>query len=52
VEFGYSTLIQLAASQVLAPTWHIVVDDKESLFVNAFEGKIIDFNNDENKVVE
>jgi regulatory protein YycI of two-component signal transduction system YycFG len=52
VEFGYSTLIQLAASQVLAPTWHIVVDDKESLFVNAFEGQIIDFNSDENKVVE
>lgn len=52
VEIGYSTLIQLAASQVLAPTWHIVVNSKESLFVNAFEGQIIDFNNDENKVVE
>jgi regulatory protein YycI of two-component signal transduction system YycFG len=50
VEFGYSTLIQ--PSQVLAPTWHIVVNDKESLFVNAFEGQIIDFNSDENKVVE
>jgi regulatory protein YycI of two-component signal transduction system YycFG len=52
VELGYSTLIQLAASQVLAPTWHIVVNDKESLFVNAFEGQIIDFSSDENKVVE
>lgn len=52
VELGYATLIQLAASQVLAPTWHIVVNDKDSLFVNAFEGQIIDFNSDENKVVE
>ncbi|MGZ4159571.1 MAG: two-component system regulatory protein YycI [Neobacillus sp.] len=42
IELGYSTLIQLAASQVLAPTWRIVVDDNESLFVNAFEGQIID----------
>jgi regulatory protein YycI of two-component signal transduction system YycFG len=50
VEFGYSTLIQ--PSQVLAPTWHIVVNDKENLFVNAFEGQIIDFNSDKNKVVE
>lgn len=47
IEMGYSTLIQLAASQVLAPTWRIVVDDKESLFVNAFEGQIIEFNSEE-----
>lgn len=47
IEFGYSTLIQLAASQALAPTWRIVVDDQESLFVNAFEGQIIQFNSDE-----
>ncbi|WP_251554433.1 two-component system regulatory protein YycI [Neobacillus muris] len=52
VEIGYSTLIQLAASQVLAPTWRIVVNNKESLYVNAFEGKIIDFNSDENTIVE
>lgn len=52
IEFGYSTLIQLTASQVLAPTWHFVVDDKESLFVNAFEGQIIPLNSDEKKVVE
>ena len=49
IELGYSTLIQLAASQVLAPTWRFVVDDKESLFVNAFEGQIIQFNTDENR---
>lgn len=52
IELGYSTLIQLAASQVLAPTWRIVVDGKENLFVNAFEGQIIDFSSDENNVVE
>jgi len=52
VELGYSTLVQLAASQVLAPTWRFVVDDKESLFVNAFEGQIIEFNSDENSKVE
>lgn len=52
VELGYSTLIQLAASQVLAPTWRIVVNDKENLFVNAFEGQIIEFNSGENSKVE
>jgi regulatory protein YycI of two-component signal transduction system YycFG len=52
VELGYSTRIQLAASQVLAPTWRIVVNDKDSLFVNAFEGQIIQFNSDEKTNVE
>jgi len=42
VELGYSTLIPLAASQVMAPTWHFVVDDKKSLYVNGFEGQVID----------
>ncbi|MEH7112242.1 two-component system regulatory protein YycI [Neobacillus niacini] len=52
VELGYSTLIQLAASQALAPTWRFVVDDKESLYVNALEGQIIQFNSDETRDVE
>jgi regulatory protein YycI of two-component signal transduction system YycFG len=52
VELGYSTLIQLAASQVLAPTWRFEVNGKESLFVNAFEGQIIQFNSDEKSKVE
>lgn len=52
VELGYSTLIQLAASQALAPTWRFVVDDNESLYVNALEGQIIEFNSDENRDVE
>lgn len=49
VELGYSTLVQLTASQVLAPTWRIVVNGKDNLFVNAFEGQIINFNNEENQ---
>jgi regulatory protein YycI of two-component signal transduction system YycFG len=52
IELGYSTLIQLAASQVLAPTWRFVVNDKDSLFVNAFEGQIIEFKAEENSKVE
>jgi regulatory protein YycI of two-component signal transduction system YycFG len=52
IELGYSTLVQLAASQVLTPTWRVVVNDKEDLFVNAFEGQVINFNSDENKAVE
>jgi regulatory protein YycI of two-component signal transduction system YycFG len=52
IELGYSTLVQLAASQVSAPTWRIVVNDKDNLFVNAIEGQVIDFNSDQNKVVE
>lgn len=52
VELGYSTLIQLAASQALAPTWRFVVDDNESLFVNALEGQIIEFNSEETRDVE
>lgn len=52
VELGYSTLFQLAASQVLTPTWHFVVEDKEHLYVNAFEGQIIQLSSDENNNVE
>ncbi|MGJ7911116.1 two-component system regulatory protein YycI [Neobacillus sp. LXY-1] len=52
VELGYSTLIKLSASKVLAPTWHFVVNDKDDLFVNAFEGQIIQFNSDEKISVE
>jgi regulatory protein YycI of two-component signal transduction system YycFG len=48
VELGYSTLVHLTASQVLAPTWRITVNNKESLYVNGFEGQIINFNSDEN----
>jgi regulatory protein YycI of two-component signal transduction system YycFG len=55
VELGYYTLIPLSdKTQVLNPAWCFVVDDKENLFVDAFEGKIIDekvidLNNNEKK---
>lgn len=41
VELGYYTFVPSASSQVLAPTWHFVVNDKEHYFVNAIEGQII-----------
>ena len=47
VEIGYFTLVQLTASQVLTPTWRFVVDEKENLFVNAFEGQIIQLADEE-----
>jgi regulatory protein YycI of two-component signal transduction system YycFG len=47
VELGFFTLVQLTASQVLTPTWRFVVDDKENLFVNAFEGQIIEMTDEE-----
>jgi regulatory protein YycI of two-component signal transduction system YycFG len=39
VELGYYTLIK--DTQVFVPTWHLIIDNKESYFVNAFEGHII-----------
>lgn len=41
VELGYYDLIQLTSSHVLRPVWHIVLDEKEDFFVNAFDGQII-----------
>lgn len=53
VEFGYSTLIQLSASQVLAPTWRVVVNGEENHFVHAFEGQLIQFKEqDQNTITE
>ncbi|WP_433745961.1 two-component system regulatory protein YycI [Falsibacillus pallidus] len=47
VELGYYTLVQTPESQVLTPTWHVVVNQgskKDNLFVNAFEGSVITIN--------
>jgi regulatory protein YycI of two-component signal transduction system YycFG len=49
IELGYYALVQFTASQVLTPTWHIVVNGKEDYYVNAFEGQVI---NEENKTLE
>ncbi|MEH7224785.1 two-component system regulatory protein YycI [Bacillus sp. JJ1566] len=42
VEIGYYPLLPYSESQLLAPTWHVVVDDQTEIFVNAIEGQIID----------
>jgi regulatory protein YycI of two-component signal transduction system YycFG len=49
IELGYYALVQFTASQVLTPTWHIVVNGKEDYYVNAFEGQVI---NEDNKTLE
>ncbi len=47
MKLGYSTLVQLTETQVFAPTWHVRVELKdggiEDYFINAIEGKIIEF---------
>lgn len=50
VELGLHTLVQLTASQLLTPTWHFVVDDRENLYVNAFEGQIIEIEDTKEKI--
>ena len=53
VELGYYTLVPLMdTTQVLNPAWRFVINDKESLYVSAFEGKIIELKNEKKKVVE
>lgn len=49
IELGYYALVQFTASQVLTPTWHVVVNGKKDYFIHAFEGQII---NDEGSVLE
>jgi regulatory protein YycI of two-component signal transduction system YycFG len=48
VEFGYYTLVRLTSSQVLTPAWRFVLDGGENLFVNAFEGQVIQLTDEEN----
>lgn len=46
IELGYFTLVPLSSGvQVFAPTWHIVVDEKQNFFVNAIEGQIQQLGN-------
>jgi regulatory protein YycI of two-component signal transduction system YycFG len=52
VSLGYYTLIPLDdTTQVLNPAWRFVINDKENLYVSAFEGKIIELT-EEKKIVE
>ncbi|QNG59993.1 two-component system regulatory protein YycI [Bacillus sp. UMB0893] len=41
VQFGYYSPFPLSGEQILAPTWHIVVNEKEDYYVNALEGQVI-----------
>lgn len=52
VELGYFTFVHTSTSQVLTPAWRFVINDKENLFVHAFEGQIIQLNNEEKNIVE
>jgi regulatory protein YycI of two-component signal transduction system YycFG len=50
IQLGYYALVQFtASSQVLTPTWRIVVNGNKDYYVNAFEGQVI---NEENKILE
>lgn len=54
VTAGYSSLMQLTETQVFAPTWNIRVELKdgkiENHFINAIEGKVIEFQVDKTEV--
>ena len=49
VELGYFNFVQTSTSQVLTPAWRFEINDSEELFVHAFEGQIIQLNNNEEK---
>ncbi|MBD3110006.1 two-component system regulatory protein YycI [Bacillus sp. AGMB 02131] len=49
VELGYYDLIQLTSSHVLRPVWHIVLNEAEDFYVNAFDGQIIQVDTLTNK---
>jgi len=51
-ELGYYNSLQAATiSQLLVPTWRISVNGEDDLFVNAFDGEVIELNTEE-KILE
>ena len=56
VSLGYSTDIQLTKTQVFAPTWRVRVELEdgsiEDYFINAREGKIVEFPNEPDEELE
>lgn len=56
ISLGYSTLVELTETQVFAPTWRVRVELQdgtiEDYFVNAVEGKIIEFNKESEEPVK
>lgn len=52
MELGYYNSLQSSTvSQLLVPTWWIVVNGETDLFVNAFDGDVIELNTEE-KILE
>ncbi|MBA9028054.1 two-component system regulatory protein YycI [Peribacillus huizhouensis] len=52
---GYYNSLQSNSSSssfLLVPTWRIVVDDKKDLFVNAFDGEVIEMNTEDKILME
>ena len=52
VELGYYNSLQTtSATHLLVPVWRVVVNDEIDLFVNAFDGGVIELNTEE-KILE
>ena len=52
VKLGYYNSLQTTSvSHLLVPTWWVVIDDETDLFVNAFDGEVIELNTEE-KILE
>ncbi|MFA1714466.1 two-component system regulatory protein YycI [Peribacillus frigoritolerans] len=47
----YNSLQTTSVSHLLVPTWWVVIDDETDLFVNAFDGEVIELNTEE-KILE
>ncbi|KAB2330797.1 hypothetical protein F7731_19565 [Cytobacillus depressus] len=53
VELGYFNFVgEASTAQVLIPAWRFVINDKEDLYVHAFEGQIIELPTEEKTIVE
>ncbi|MBP2242655.1 regulatory protein YycI of two-component signal transduction system YycFG [Cytobacillus eiseniae] len=52
VDLGYVTFVHTGTSQVLTPAWRFIINEEENLFVHAFEGQIIQLNNEDKQIVE
>ncbi|WP_042352928.1 two-component system regulatory protein YycI [Bacillus massiliigorillae] len=44
VELGYINILQDTASHILTPIWHVEINNEDDFFVNALDGRIIEFN--------
>lgn len=54
VKLGYYTLVNMEATQVLTPTWHVIVEkdgERMDMLVNAYDGKVIQGKPDKEKTL-